>query len=70
MGPERRLHPLSFLFSMGQHLTSLLLPGIALFFTAGSRGDRWELWLTVLIVPYTMRIFWAVSTALTKWPTA
>ena len=54
MGPERRLHPLSFLFSMGQHLTSLLLPGIALFFTAGSRGDRWELWLTVLIVPYTI----------------
>ena len=54
MGPERRLHPLSFLFSMGQHLTSLLLPGVALFFTAGSRGDRWELWLTVLIVPYTI----------------
>ena len=54
MEPERRLHPLSFLFSMGQHLKSLLLPAAALFFTAGSRGDRWELWLTVLIVPYTI----------------
>lgn len=54
MEPERRLHPLSFLFSMGQHLTSLLVPAAALFFTAGSRGDRWELWVTVLIVPYTI----------------
>ena len=54
MESERRLHPLSFLFSMGQHLTSLLLPAVALFFTAGSRGDRWELWLTLLIVPYTI----------------
>jgi putative membrane protein len=54
MGPERRLHPASFVFSMGSHLKSLLVPGAAVIFTAGSSGRDWEVWLTLLIVPYTI----------------
>jgi putative membrane protein len=54
MGPERRLHPASFLFSMGAHLKSLLVPGVAVLFTAGRSGRDWETWLMVLIVPYTI----------------
>lgn len=54
MGPERRLHPASFLFSMGAHLKSLLVPGIAVIFTAGSSGRDWEVWLMVLLIPYTI----------------
>lgn len=54
MGPERRLHPASFLFSMGAHLKSLLVPGAAVLFTAGSSGRDWEIWLIVLIIPYTV----------------
>ena len=54
MGPERRLHPASFLFSMGQHLKALLVPGAAVIFTAGTSGRQWELWLMVLLVPYTI----------------
>ncbi len=54
MEPERRLHPASFLFSMGSHLKSLLVPGVAVLFTAGSSGRDWETWLMILIVPYTI----------------
>ena len=54
MGPERRLHPASFLFSMGAHLKSLLVPGVAVLFTAGSSGRNWETWLMILIIPYTI----------------
>ena len=53
-GPERRLHPASFLFSMGAHLKSLLVPGAAVIFTAGSSGRDWEVWLMALLVPYTI----------------
>jgi putative membrane protein len=54
MGPERRLHPASFLFAMGAHLKSLLVPGVAVVFTAGSSGRDWEIWLTALLVPYAL----------------
>lgn len=54
MGPERRLHPSSFLFSMGRHLRALLLPAAAVIFTAGSSGRDWDLWLMVLLIPYTL----------------
>lgn len=54
MGPERRLHPSSFLFSMGRHLRALLLPAIAVIFTAGSSGRDWDLWLVLLLIPYTL----------------
>jgi putative membrane protein len=53
-GTERRLHPASFLFSMGTHVRSLLLPGAAVIFTAGSSGRDWEVWLMVLIIPYSL----------------
>ena len=54
MGPERRLHPTSFLFSMGRHVRALLVPGIAVLLTAGSSGRDWDVWLMALIVPYTV----------------
>ena len=53
-GPERRLHRASFLFSMGAHLKSLLVPGAAVIFTAGSSGRDWEVWLMALLIPYTI----------------
>jgi putative membrane protein len=54
MGLERRLHPSSFLFSMGRHLRALLVPGIAVVFTAGSSGRDWEVWVMVLLIPYAI----------------
>ena len=54
MGPERKLHPSSFVFSMGRHLRALLVPGVAIAFTAGSSGRDWEVWLMVLLVPYAI----------------
>jgi putative membrane protein len=54
MGPERRLHPSSFLFSMGRHLRALLLPAAAVMFTAGSSGRDWDLWLMLLLIPYAL----------------
>jgi putative membrane protein len=54
MGPERRLHPSSFLFSMGRHLRALVLPAAAVIFTAGSSGRDWDLWLMLLLIPYTL----------------
>jgi putative membrane protein len=54
MGPERRLHPASFVFRMGTHLKALLVPGAAVLFTARSSGRDWEVWLMVLLVPYTI----------------
>jgi putative membrane protein len=53
-GPERRLHPASFLFSMGGHVRSLLIPGAAVIFTAGSSGRDWEVWLMLLLIPYAV----------------
>lgn len=53
MERERRLHPASFLFSMGGHLKSLVLPAAAVVFTAGSSGRDWDLWLMLLLIPYT-----------------
>lgn len=54
MGPERRLHPASFLFAMGRHLKALVVPIAAIVFTAGSRGRDWDTWLFVLLVPYAI----------------
>jgi putative membrane protein len=53
-GPERTLHPASFVFSMGRHLRSLLVPAAAVVFTAGSSGRDWELWLMILLIPYAI----------------
>ncbi len=41
-GPERRLHPLSWLFVLFQQLKSFALPLLVLLFTG--RGNSWELW--------------------------
>jgi len=41
-GPERRLHPLSWLFVLIQQLKSFALPLLVLLFTG--RGNSWELW--------------------------
>lgn len=38
---------------MATHVRSLLLPGAAVIFTAGSTGRDWDVWLMVLIVPYS-----------------
>ena len=54
MGPERRLHASSFIFSMGGQLRALLLPAAAVIFTAGSSGRDWDLWLMLLLIPYTL----------------
>ena len=40
--PERRLHPLSWLFVLIQQLKSFALPLLVLLF--GGRSDSWELW--------------------------
>jgi putative membrane protein len=39
---------------MGRHLRALLVPGVAVVFTAGSSGRDWEVWLTVLVIPYAI----------------
>jgi len=39
---------------MGGHFRALLLPAAALVFTAGSSGRDWDLWLMLLLVPYTL----------------
>ena len=39
---------------MGGHFRALLLPAAALIFTAGSSGRDWDLWLMLLLVPYTL----------------
>lgn len=52
MPSERRLHPVSFLFSIAGQLRELLLPGLIVILTAGSTGGRWDTWLILLIIPY------------------
>ena len=39
---------------MGGHFRALLVPAAALIFTAGSSGRDWDLWLMLLLVPYTL----------------
>ncbi|HEX7087848.1 MAG TPA: PH domain-containing protein [Vicinamibacterales bacterium] len=51
MPSERRLHPLSILFALGDQLRAFALPAIALFFTAGSKGWGWEVWTLPLLIP-------------------
>ena len=53
MPSDRRLHPLSFLFELGKHAKSLIVPAVAAMFAARTGGIAWEVWAVVLIVPYT-----------------
>lgn len=39
---------------MATHIRSLLLPGAAVIFTAGSTGRDWDVWLMALIIPYSV----------------
>lgn len=49
---ERRLHPVTLLLRLLAHARSLLLPAIAVLTFA--RGERWELWLALLFVPFAL----------------
>ena len=51
---ERRLHPASVLFALLGHGKQLILPGLIVLLGARSRGDGWEVWAMVLIVPYAI----------------
>lgn len=51
MPSERRLHPLSIVFALGDQVRAFALPAIALFFTAESKGWGWEIWMLPLLIP-------------------
>jgi putative membrane protein len=51
MPSERRLHPLSILFALGDQLRAFALPALALVFTAGSTGWGWQFWMLPLLIP-------------------
>ena len=52
MPSEQRLHPLSFLFTIGSSLKSLVIPILLLLFAASS--NRYEQWFAVFVIPYTV----------------
>ncbi len=51
MRSERRLHPLSFLFSLGSRLREFLVPGLVVLVGAGSAGWDWQGWLLIFLIP-------------------
>jgi putative membrane protein len=54
MPSDRRLHPLSILFGLGSQAREFAVPALIVLVTAGSAGGRWEAWLLLLLVPYTL----------------
>ncbi|MBK5298627.1 MAG: PH domain-containing protein [Vicinamibacteria bacterium] len=54
MTSDHRLHPASFLFSIGARLRQQALPIVVLLFSAGSVGFGWQIWLLLALVPYTL----------------
>ena len=54
MPSERRLHPLSFVFDIAGHVRQLVVPGVVVLVGAGSAGLDWQVWLVLLIIPYTV----------------
>lgn len=55
MPSEHRLHRLSFLFSLGRHIRSFLLPGLLLVITARtSQWGGWEAWAMLGFVPVAL----------------
>ena len=54
MRSERRLHPLSFLFTLGSQARNLLLPGLAVLFTARTSEWGWEQWAMIGFVPVAL----------------
>ena len=60
---DRRLHPLSVLFSLAAQARTLLLPAIFLLFTTRSGSDGtdwwdWQFWMPLLLIPYA---FYAIA---------
>ena len=53
MPSDRRLHPLSILFSLGSLARTFLIPGL-LVLAAGSAGWGWELWAMLALIPYSV----------------
>lgn len=53
MPSDRRLHPLSILFSLGSLVRSFLVPGLFVLVGAGTAGWGWELWAMLLLIPYS-----------------
>ena len=45
-GAERRLHPWSWLFVLGQQLRQFIVPLVALV-VFGGRGDRGDFWMSI-----------------------
>lgn len=54
MTSEHRLHPASFLFTIGSRLRQQALPLIVVLFSAGTAGLGWQLWFLAALVPYTV----------------
>jgi putative membrane protein len=54
MPSDRRLHPLSILFSLGSLVRTFLVPGLLVLIGAGSAGWGWELWAMLLLIPYSV----------------
>ena len=52
MASERRLHPLSFLFAIQETAKQFVVPAVVAIFAA--RGDSWEIWATVVIIPLAL----------------
>jgi putative membrane protein len=54
---EHRLHPASILFNLAGQAKELLIPGLIVLFGA-RRGDGWQIWGMLLLIPY---VFVAVT---------
>ena len=52
MPSERRLHPLSILFSVGKRMTAMLLPLVVVLAGRGSDEDWWSVYALGLLLPY------------------
>lgn len=51
MASDRRLHPSSFIFILASQLRQLLVPAVALLFTARTADAGWQMVAMVLVIP-------------------
>jgi putative membrane protein len=54
MGSDRRLHPASFIFILGSQARAMLVPGLALLFTARTTEAGVQLVAMVLFIPFAL----------------
>lgn len=54
MASDRHLHPASFLFILGSQARQMLVPAVALLFTARTTEAGWELVAALLVVPFAL----------------